>query len=297
MPKKVTKKVDTKDPVMDVARPGKTEPDASSRPIIVTRKPVVQDPMVKEKADDLIPGPPEVNDKNSRLKSLKRSRPAVISISSEGELKQDNDDKPAETKTEKPKPEILKAEEKSEKPSVPNLPAIKEIIEPDENKSSKIEEPVKEPAPEPEVASDEKNDSKEKPKEQSDLDEDDTQESKESDDKKDDTDKNSDDEKSVQNDMPTSDGIVDELAKQAVNKSHKEQEDKEKQAETDHITKLADEKKYALPIGQVTRKRNARNLLVVLLIIILLLLIGANFAIDAGLVKTNIKPITDVFPN
>lgn len=40
-----------KKPVMDVAKPGETPAEATSRPIIVSKKPAVKDPMVNEKEE------------------------------------------------------------------------------------------------------------------------------------------------------------------------------------------------------------------------------------------------------
>lgn len=39
---------------MDIARPGKTPPDASARPVVVSHRPMVQDPMVVS-ADEIVP--------------------------------------------------------------------------------------------------------------------------------------------------------------------------------------------------------------------------------------------------
>ena len=74
MPKKAVDQSDSQDSkasVMDVSKPGQAEPNASSRPIIVTRKPIVQDPMVRaEEQRTDIPGPPVLNAKPSALRKF-----------------------------------------------------------------------------------------------------------------------------------------------------------------------------------------------------------------------------------
>lgn len=75
MPKKPTAKSDPannpKDPVMDVSHPENAQANATSRPIIITRKPIVQDPMVR--ADEQlapVPGPPALTAKPSSLRKF-----------------------------------------------------------------------------------------------------------------------------------------------------------------------------------------------------------------------------------
>ena len=300
MPKKPAK--DEKDSVMDVSKPGKAEPSASSRPIIVSRKPIIEDPMVRKGSnDDLIPGPPAVDTKQSRLHNLKRSN--SINISPEGELKSDSDK--AETE-EKPKDSKLEKqpEEKEEKSAAPNLPAVKEVIENDHDGNE-----VKTPESEPEAAPvakkvkieppkpEEKKDDESKDGDKSDKD--DTDKDPPGDEKKDDDSK---DEKTDENEegraqVQETTGLVDELAKQAANKKQKQEDEKAQQAKSEQLDKLVSGKKYFLPIGQVTRRRNNRNALIILVLLLVLALVVADLAVDAGLVKTNIQPLTDLFPN
>jgi len=42
------------DKIFDISKPGKTAAEPSSKPIIVSNKPALQDPMVKEKIDDFL---------------------------------------------------------------------------------------------------------------------------------------------------------------------------------------------------------------------------------------------------
>jgi hypothetical protein len=49
--------VNKKKSLMDVAKPGDTVPDSSSRPVIVTHKPMIKDPMVSTDANEAEPTP------------------------------------------------------------------------------------------------------------------------------------------------------------------------------------------------------------------------------------------------
>ncbi|HUP26365.1 MAG TPA: hypothetical protein VM124_01820 [Candidatus Limnocylindrales bacterium] len=51
---------------MDVAKPGKVLPDSSARPVIITHRPMVQDPMVK--ADDKTDDGPDTKTPDSSIK-------------------------------------------------------------------------------------------------------------------------------------------------------------------------------------------------------------------------------------
>lgn len=74
MPKKTAAKIDPNnnpDPVMDVSHPENAQADATSRPIIITRKPIVQDPMVRaEQERTEVPGPPALSTKTSKLRTF-----------------------------------------------------------------------------------------------------------------------------------------------------------------------------------------------------------------------------------
>jgi hypothetical protein len=309
MPKKPAK--NEKEPVMDVTKPGKSEPSANSRPIIVSRKPIIEDPMMRKgvQKEDLVPGPPAVDTKQSRLKNLRHGK--AISISPEGEIK---DDKPTPETQDAPVAE--EDDSKEEKPAATNLPAVKEVIERDESKPKKPElEPMPE-APEETTPKSEKMIQPDADATKSAKTEDAEEESKpdkiddsklkqpepQKDSENDEEGKDSDEEKSGEveegrAEVQETNGLVDELAKQAANKKHKEQEDKDEKVKTEQVDKLVSSKKYFLPIGQVTRRRNNRNALIILLLLLILGLVVANFAVDAGLIKTDIKPLTDLIPN
>ncbi len=319
MPKKSNADSSDKKAIMDVSHPGKSEPDASSRPIIVSRKPIVQDPMVRKgEKDDMIPGPPVIDDKVSRYKNLKRTKPAAISITEDGELKDDvESDKP------EAKPELKDEKSDDKKPTVDEdtpsestkgtaIPAVKEIIEADDKDESKeddskeVEAAPLEAKPEKVIQptksidktedKDETRGDEDKPDDTDKEENDDTDTVDKSEDKTDEKDEDDSDSKPKTN-PDGSDGLVDELAKKAANKKHEDQEEKELKAHQEKMDKLVESKKYFLPIGQVTRRRKDRNLLLAVLLILILCIVGANFAVDAGLIKTDIKPLTNIFPD
>lgn len=296
MPKKPTKPEDKN--VMDVSRPGKSAPSASSRPIIVSRKPIIQDPMVRENSGD-VPGPPTISTKETRLRNLGRNKGSTISIDSEGEMKNETEDDKSSEDVLLPPTEIPTTTAKAvEEPAPePLLPAVKEIVEP-ENIKSRPDRPVQE---EPEATKEKEA----KPTEEKRIEPDKpAEDSKKATDEPEDTSKDEKEESSEDDDTEQQnkqaegqDGIVDELAKQAMSKKQKQQEEKDQQNKSEQMDKLIAEKKYFLPIGQVTRRKKNRTALLVLILIIILAAVGANFAVDAGLVKTNIKPLTNVFPD
>ncbi len=72
-------------------------------------------------------------------------------------------------------------------------------------------------------------------------------------------------------------------------KKAKPQEIAEETARREATQKLIESKQYHVAIKQPKRQRSAKWLLIGVLVI-LLLLIGADLAIDAGLIKTSIKP-------
>lgn len=76
-----------KDPVMDVSKPGTAEANASGRPIIITRKPMVQDPMVRgDQAASEVPGPPVLKSKPAQLRKFLTPKPDAGSVVADSEI-------------------------------------------------------------------------------------------------------------------------------------------------------------------------------------------------------------------
>lgn len=81
------KSSDSKDMVMDVNKPGEAEANASSRPIIVTRKPIVQDPMMRgDQGKSEVPGSPVLPSKPERLRKFLTPKQDNGSVAAEGEI-------------------------------------------------------------------------------------------------------------------------------------------------------------------------------------------------------------------
>jgi hypothetical protein len=80
---------------MDVAKPGKSTPDTTARPVIVTHKPMVQDPMVK--TEETPTDVPNKEDANLSTHTAKTIKPL-----NEKETPEPAEDKPAEASEEKP---------------------------------------------------------------------------------------------------------------------------------------------------------------------------------------------------
>ncbi len=240
-------KTDKPNKVVDVADPSKVSPDTGSRPIIVTRRPMVQDPMLHDKPK-VVPGPPEVS--VTKVSRTAKTRLAPLS-------KTDNDE------TQAPEPEHKPADEIQ-----PDTPKT-------ENKDQENE--AKEEAPEA-AAEPAKEAEEQKPTEPDDT-------------------STTDADEQPKPDVYEQDGLVDEFAKQAAEKKQKQQEDNKFNAQQEKVSKLVAEKTYFVPIGRATRKRNMRRLLVFLLLLLILGVAGGNFALDAGVVQTDIQPLTDLIPD
>lgn len=283
-----------------------TKDEASvSKQIIVNKKSMAGDPMKRSGSEsDLVPGPPAVSESNSKFKNLKREN--KIKISPEGNLEQDDQPEPAKDSepklTKEEKPEDNKSGSKT-----PALASIMEIIEPGDKEKLEAKSKAEDPEPkddDSEKSSEQLKDTKEKkirPDENVPKAEDkkeNSDEKSEDDEKSDDSsEKSSDEENASKATVQPTDGLVDELAKKAADIKSKAKEDKEASVKQEQVDKLVESKKYALPIGEVTRRRNTRIMLVLLLVVIILAAVVANFAIDAGIIQTDIKPLTDVIPN
>lgn len=92
-------------------------------------------------------------------------------------------------------------------------------------------------------------------------------------------------------------GIVNELAEQAADSKKQKQEEKELDVRAKHIEELIEAKTYNVPIGQLSRKRNIRLVVVLLIFMIVGGLLALNFAIDAGVVDIGVEPLTDIITN
>lgn len=207
-------KKQTKKQVFDVAKPGKTPAEASSRPIIVTHKPMIEDPMVSKKTA------PEI----------------------------ESDEKPSVEPESKPTTEVVSHGEK--------------ILAPlhdagDEEPKTTEEKPAEEPIETAVTAETEQAD----------------------------TETNSESADSTANDINSAAEEIDQKKAQQEAESKASKEELEIQ---DKVTKLIEEKKYFVKVGETHHKRQSKSAGVILLFLFLVL-IGTYIAIDVGLIKTNFQ--------
>jgi hypothetical protein len=87
--------------------------------------------------------------------------------------------------------------------------------------------------------------------------------------------------------------VVDAVAEQATaNKTQQGELSPEEQKKQEEVTKLIENKKYFVPIGQVAKRRNKRASLAIL--VLLVLLVGFYLAVDAGIIMTTISLPVDL---
>lgn len=65
-----SKKAEEDKKVMDVNAPGKAAPDASSRPVIVSHKPMMEDPMMAKRSSTTTPSAPPLNSRGKTIQPL-----------------------------------------------------------------------------------------------------------------------------------------------------------------------------------------------------------------------------------
>lgn len=86
-------------PLADIAKPNKGSLDTGSRPIIVSRKPVVDDPMVNKTANDSTNAPATQEDTRPMKDLLKAGRKELILSPTDQDAAQDESTKPAPGET------------------------------------------------------------------------------------------------------------------------------------------------------------------------------------------------------
>jgi len=265
--------------LFDVAKPGKSAPSASSKPIIITNRPLLQDPMVvgdgtaaeAPSGTAAKPSEPKVTIKPLSINVTDGTEPkagATKEVTSEPAETEEAEVKPVAEKIIQPPAEIT-AESETEKP----VEAKEETpAEPQTDQEASTEET---PAEAPE-AEEKAEPAKDVPKEE-------TAEAESAD-----TEESGEAQKEGDEDVPEQAKVdPDAAAKEA------ERIAAEHAAE---IQKLADSHEYYLPIETTESKKTKRF---VALGVVLILLLGAawtDVALDAGLVQLgSIKPVTHFF--
>lgn len=274
--------------VFDVAKPGRAAPSASSKPIIITNRPVLQDPMMKEdkaalQASNntmLPPSKTTIQIRPIHLDSDGTEKPATeegnapsvpalaepattepAAVSDEADAASTAPDMPADEKSEtatKAEPPADPAE--GVKDSIPE-PAAPEAPSEDPTEPAAPAAPAPKPVSASAPAAPTPKEPDEAPAASSETS----------------TDEDSDK-------VEPTDPKADEEA------AHKLAE---REAE---VAKLVESRKYYLPINQVEKRRNKRAAALGLLLIIILAVAWADVALDAGIVKIpGVKPLTHFF--
>lgn len=263
-PKSSSKKSKPTTVLHDVAKPGETPADSTSRPVIVGHKSTMkQDPMFKE------PGDESEATRPARGKDLAPLSEDSLLAEESIESQPKGEKKPA---TSEPEPEAV---------GEFTLPVgLDEESVPEAVSEEKEDKSTKEPEPEPEFESEKTEPHKEevepavenkprKPKDEPKPEE----VSKEK------------DEKSAEE---ASDNEVDETKATAEAKEQAEED-----ARKAEIQKLVNSKEFFVPIGQVSRRRSNYTVVILLILVIIAAAISINFAVDAEIIEIGIEPLTN----
>lgn len=240
--KKSTKKTTPR--VMDVSKPGKSAPAATSKPVIVGHKPLVQDPMVNEKK-------PTVTDESEEHKiTVSRTGPKVLAPlgASEKAAAEETPDVPAEPSDE----EATKLGEVASAPTV-EAPAEPETPEPETPaEETPAEAPATTETEETAPASEEEKPTEEAPAEE------------------------------TPGGEPSGEdaAVVGAVADQVGGKKKDNGPSEEEKKKLEEQEKLIADKKYFVSTGQVTKRRRTRGVLI--LLVLLLIAIGGYVAADAA---------------
>lgn len=256
----------SEDRVFDVAKPGKTPPDDSARPVIVGHRTILKDPTLAPVEDAEFPKDEDKPTTTAPELKPPSAEKIVIPIS----------DKPSKDKKKKPDTaqKIEPAAEKSEDPAPEAVePAVEETVsasETDEKSPPAAEEKTPEPEPTEPEPSDQDTAKKSVAAEEPDT--------------EDASDTGEPDTEANNNVEPGP-----EAQKQA---DKKQREDQARQAA---LEKIVTDKTYFVPIGEVKRKRSNRRALFTLLLLIIMAAVLADLLIDSGTIKTSIKAPVHIF--
>ncbi|HTE57115.1 MAG TPA: hypothetical protein VK694_00065 [Verrucomicrobiae bacterium] len=214
--------------VMDVSKPGKSTPAATSKPVIVGHK-MMKDPMVSKSSAETeekpeAPGAPLPH-------SGKVIKP--ITITEDGELQQSPKTKDPELTVGDAMAAVVKQPEDTEPVAEPETPAAEEPTEPETPPPAEEVEPETPPVPEKETPAAEPDTAAEEP-----LGSDDT---------------------------AVVDAVADQAIGKKKQTSEESEEEKQKR---ENIEKLIAEKKYFVPTGQVTKKRHTQWAVIFLLLLV-----------------------------
>jgi hypothetical protein len=254
--------------IIDVQHADKAPTSPTSKPVIVTNRPILQDPMVVDKTAE-----EEVQ------KPVLASSGATIQPLSAPEVPGETTKKKASKET--PKEEPAAEEEMPEAEPAPEEPETPTEETPEESSQEPTEPAEDKPAFEPsktlaEIDAEVKGKPKIMPPAE-------TGEPAAED--------TPTEEESVSDDQPASN--EDEGDKGA----NADIAEEEKQAKKDaELQKLVDNKQYFLPINSVEKRRSKQVVVIGILLSLILIVAWVDIALDAGLIEINgVKPITHFF--
>ena len=279
--------------VDDIAKPGETPAQPTSRPVIVGHMPMIKDdPMMKDKNDESKDGTGEdVPAKTHRAKSISPlgtkntentdTEPAgegektaedsesekitvsVVSKRSSKAMESDASDTSTQEPTEAPSLEVSSATEEGEAPESPDA-------------SSTTEDAAEAPQPESEnpeaenagteaqsgQAAEEKAAAEPEPEQSAD-------------------------------DGPAQ-GVVDSLVEEANAKKDNQKKEDELALRAEEAEKLIASKEFFVPIGQVSRRRSNHRIFLGLIMLVVLAAAAVNFAVDAEAIDIGVNAVTDL---
>lgn len=265
--------------VMDVAKPGKTAPDPSGRPLIQSHQPMVKDPMMSNPKGSVS----EVEQKEE-VKPITSHTGITIQPFSTGSVEPDN----TQAKTpSKSADEASVPEQKSD-----NLPIMPDSVTEEYAKAPK-EEPKLETPQNPVVVDTPPVEEKDTPassaKEPADLPKDETPPAEAP-----------SEQESTPSENPEATGddaaAVDAVASEAGAKKQLPGQSEEEKAKQAALENVIASKQYFVPTSRA-KSRGFSHMITVALVTVLLLAVAVELAIDAGVIKTNIPPVIDLIKN
>lgn len=133
---------------IDVAKPGKTSPDASSRPVIVTHKPMIKDPMMKDEAAETPPEQPVKVSNRSKVivppsKAEVPAKPAEPEVAEVKPAEEVTPETPATETTKNETAETSADEQKAAEKDAAIVDAVAEQADKDKQQSNELTEEEK----------------------------------------------------------------------------------------------------------------------------------------------------------
>lgn len=273
------------DGVFDVAKPGKTTPDSSSRPLIVGNRTMLKrDPMVSPtppavasdtlnpKKEEAVLTAPELPDDKDKADEDRKSAVKVIKIEPH-DAQDPNEIIAAVVTPKKPKQMVpIKLQPSAEADPVPKESPSPQMEDVKRSASKPEEPPADEPAPQDVPTTSSAN-------------------------MPEDTDNTTEKTEPTEDSSNTGseDGAVGAVADQATTKKAADKAAAEAIAKKVIYEKLINEKKYFVSVGEKKRKRSMRfGLLLIVAAIVLALALG-DLLIDAGIIKTSLKAPVSIF--